>query len=269
MTIDVFSATGTKGKQLTLPETLFGQDVNYGLMHQSVVRQQSNRRQSPAHVLTRSEVSGSTKKLFEQKHTGRARRGDIRSPSMRGGSKAFGPRNEKNYVKDMPKKMRHAAIRSCLSAQAEKGIIVGLENFSDAIKTKTLVSLLGKMSVKEIRNVLIVSKGVVKPLVLSARNVPGITVVPASYLNPEAVLHARTIVFLTDAIDEADKIFGKKNVVANTGKTKEHGGLKSEEPKKSEKTKAAVAKKKKPTTKKSTSAKPKGEAGKASTKKSA
>lgn len=218
MTIDVYSSAGQKGKQLTLPESLFGQDVNYGLMHQAVVRQQSGRRQSPAHVLTRSEVNGSTKKLFTQKHTGRARRGDIRSPTLRGGSKAFGPRNEKNYSKDMPKKMRHAAIRSCLSLQAKQGTILGLESFGDAVKTKTLVTLLGKMSITNVRNVLIVSKGVVKPLVLSARNVPGVTVVPASYLNPEAVLHARTIVFLTDAIDEANAMFGKKHVEAKTGK---------------------------------------------------
>lgn len=239
MNIDVYSATGTKGKQLVLPESLFGADVNYGLMHQAVVRQQSGRRQSPAHVLTRAEVSGSSKKLFEQKHTGRARRGDVRSPSLRGGGKAFGPRNAKNYEKDMPKKMRHAALRSCLSLQAGKGIVVGLESFGSAIKTKTLVSLLGKMSIENIRNVLIVSKGVNKSLVLSARNVPGVTVVPASYLNPEAVLHARHLVFLTDAIEEADQMFGKKHVTANTGKTKEHGGLKSEAPKK----KAAPAKK--------------------------
>ncbi len=218
MTIDVFSATGQKGKQLTLPETLFGQEVNWGLMHQAVVRTHGSRRQSPAHVLTRSEVSGSTKKLFTQKHTGRARRGDIRSPTLRGGGKAFGPRNVKNFTKDMPKKMRHAALRSSLSYQAGKGTILGLEAFGDAIKTKTLVALLGKMSIKELRNVLIVSKGVQKPLVLSARNVPGVTVMPASYLNPEAVLHARSIVFLTDAIDEAEKMFGKKHVTAKTGK---------------------------------------------------
>lgn len=219
MTIDVFSSTGAKGTQLTLPASLFGQDVNYGLMHQAVVRVQGSRRQSPAHVLTRSEVSGSTKKLFSQKHTGRARRGDVRSPTLRGGGKAFGPRNVKNYEKDMPKKMRHAALRSSLSLQAQKGTILGLESFGDAVKTKALVTLLGKMPIKELRNVLIVSKGVQKSLVLSARNVPGVTVMPASYLNPEAVLHARSIVFLVDAIDEADAMFGKKHVAAKTGRS--------------------------------------------------
>lgn len=211
MTIDVFSAAGQKTTQLTLPESLFGHDVNWGLMHQAVVRQQSNRRQSPAHVLTRSEVSGSTKKLFSQKHTGRARRGDIRSPTLRGGSKAFGPRNEKNYTKDMPKKMRHAALRSSLSLQAGKGVIAGLDAYGDSMKTKTLVTLLENMPIAEMRNVLIVSNGVHRSLLLSARNVPGITVMPASYLNPEAVLHARSIIFLTDAITEAEKLFGKKS----------------------------------------------------------
>jgi len=163
----------------------------------------------------------------------------------------------KNYEKDMPKKMRQAALRSCLSLQAGKGIVTGLEAFGDAIKTKALVQLLGKMSIENVRNVLIVSKGVNKPLVLSARNVPGVTVVPASYLNPEAVLHARHLIFLTDAIEEADAIFGKKHVTANTGKTAEHGGLKSEGPKKKEKTekKATKAVKKPATTKKADSKK--------------
>lgn len=246
MTIDVFSSTGQKGKQLTLPASLFGAEVNFGLMHQAVVRSQSSRRQSPAHVLTRSEVSGSSKKLFEQKHTGRARRGDVRSPTLRGGGKAFGPRNVKNYEKDMPKKMRHAALRSSLSLQAGKGIIIGLESFGDAIKTKALATLLSTMSITNIRNVLIVSKGVLKPLVLSARNLEGVTVMPASYLNPEVVLHARHLIFLTDAIDEADQLFGKKHVTANTGKTKEHGGLKSEAPKKKASVKKPAAKKSAP-----------------------
>lgn len=246
MNIDVFSSTGQKAKQLALPESLFGQDVNFGLMHQAVVRSQSSRRQSPAHVLTRSEVSGSTKKLFEQKHTGRARRGDSRSPSLRGGGKAFGPRNVKNYEKDMPKKMRHAALRSSLSLQAGKGTVIGLESFGDAIKTKALAELLGKMSIANIRNVLIVSKGVLKPLVLSARNLAGVTVVPASYLNPEIVLHARHLVFLTDAIEEADAMFGKKHLTANTGTV----AAKKEKPESAPKKKAPA---KKPAAKKATS----------------
>ena len=249
MTIDVFSSTGQKGKQLTLPESLFGGEVNYGLMHQAVVRVQNSERQSPAHVLTRSEVSGSTKKLFTQKHTGRARRGDIRSPSLRGGGTAFGPRNVKNYVKDMPKKMRHAALRSSLSLQAGKGTIMGLEGF-DTLKTKALVQLLGKMSIDNVRNVLIVSKGVNKPLVLSARNVPGVTVVPASYLNPETVLHARSIVFLVDAIDEADALFGKKHRTANTGKVAVAKEPKADAPKKKAPAKKPAAKKAAPKAKK-------------------
>ncbi len=244
MTIEMYSITGQKGKQFTLPESLFGQPVNWGLMHQAVVRQQSGRRQSPAHVLTRSEVSGSTKKLFEQKHTGRARRGDVRSPTLRGGGKAFGPRNAKNFTKDMPKKMRHAALRSCLSVQAEKGTIMGLEGYGDSVKTKTLADLLKKMSLTDARSLLIVSKTAHKPLVLSARNIQGVTVVPAAYLNAEAVLHARTILFLSDAIEEADRLFGKKNTPTRVTKKDTAKADKAEASKKPTTAKKQVTKKK-------------------------
>ena len=108
MPAKLFSATGETKGTFDLPETLFSAPINWGLMHQLLVLQQSNRRQSPAHVKTRGEVQGSTRKVYAQKHTGQARRGPIRSPLLRGGGKTFGPRNDKNYVKNMPQQMRHA-----------------------------------------------------------------------------------------------------------------------------------------------------------------
>lgn len=209
MTIDIFSATGTKLKTLELPANLFEAPVNWGLMHQAVVRQQNNRRQSGAHVKTRAEVRGSTKKLYAQKHTGQARRGSIRSPLLRGGGKAFGPRNIENYATRMPQKMRHAALRSCLALQASKGAIIGLESYPEAIKTKTLSTLLQKLPIEHGRKVLLVSNGANQALLLSARNIPAVKTVRASYLNPEDVLNSRHIVFLVDAITEAEKMFGK------------------------------------------------------------
>lgn len=218
MTIDVFSATGSKVKTLELPASLFGGDVNWGLMHQAVVMQQANRRQSPAHVKTQSEVQGSTRKIRAQKHTGGARHGAIRNSLMRGGGKIFGPRNIMNRDQDMPKKMRHAALRSCLAAMAGKGAIVAIESFPETIKTKTLTDLLKKLPVEYGRKILIVSPSEHKALQLSARNIDAVETVRASYLNAEEVLNARHIVFLVDAIDEADKVFGKKETVANTTK---------------------------------------------------
>jgi large subunit ribosomal protein L4 len=209
--IDIYSAGGDKKKSMDLPSSLFDGDINWGLMHQAVVMQQSNRRQSPAHVRTRGEVWGSTKKLFQQKHTGRARRGDIRSPSLRGGGKTFGPRNDKNYLKDMPQKMRHAALRSCLAAQAHKGAIMGLENYPDTIKTKDAAALLKKLPIDASRRVLFVLDGKHEGLQKSLQNIGSVKCVYATYLNAEDVLKARHLVFLVDALKSAEAVFGKKD----------------------------------------------------------
>lgn len=210
MKIDVFSATGEKLTSMDLPASLFESAVNRGLMHQAVVRQQSNRRQSAAHVQTRGEVQGSTRKLYAQKHTGRARRGPVRSPLLRGGGKIFGPRNTINYEKMMPKQMRHAALRSCLTVQAQNGVIVGLESAPDTIKTKVIAELLKKLPLEQGRRVLVVTAGRERSLERSARNIPNVTTVSAAYLNPESILNARSILFLVDAIKEAEKLFGSK-----------------------------------------------------------
>lgn len=245
MKIDIFSSTGAKAKQMDLPASLFEAPVNWGLMHQAVVRQQNNRRQSAAHVKTRGEVQGSTRKLFAQKGTGQARRGPVRSPVLRGGGKAFGPRNEKNFVTDMPRKMRHAALRSCLSLQCQQGRILGLEAVPEGIKTKTMVALLKKMPIEHGRKVLIVSAGAEKSLVLSVRNIPEVTAVTASYLNPESVLNARAIIFTVEAIDVADKMFGKKQLAHKASKI-----IKTTPVVKEKKEKKAPVKTKKPAAKK-------------------
>jgi len=230
MQIDVFSPTGDKKKSLELPSSLFDAPVNWGLMHQAVVMQQNNRRQSPAHVLMRGEVWGSTKKLFQQKHTGRARRGDIRSPSLRGGGKAFGPRNDKNYTQSMPKKMRHAALRSCLALQASKGAIVAIEDYPNEIKTKIAANLLKKLPIDGERRVLFVTDAKHPALQASVRNLPRVKAVYASYLNAEDILNARGIVFLVDAIAAADAIFGKKKTTENK-KAKNVEVVENEKPK--------------------------------------
>lgn len=218
MQIDVFSPTGAKVKSMDLPASLFGSEVNYGLMHQALVMQQSNARQSPAHVKTRGEIAGSTKKMFAQKHTGRARSGPLRSPTHKGGGKAFGPRNTQNPTKDMPKKMRHAALRSALSMQAGKKAVFGVENFPDSIKTSAVSALLKKMPVEYGRKILVVTPTAHNALYLSARNISGVKTITAGYLNVEDVLNARHLIFLTDAIAQAETLFGKKEAVAKTSK---------------------------------------------------
>lgn len=243
MQIDVYSAAGSKVKTLDLPEALFGAPVNWGLMHQALVLQQANRRQgSTAHVKTRGEVSGSTRKIVAQKHTGGARHGNIRNPLMRGGGKIFGPRNNKNYTKDMPQKMRHAALRSALSVQAEKKAIMGLENYPEAIKTKTMTDLLKKMPVELGRRILVVTPGAHKGVQLSARNIERVKTVQAAYLNVEDILNARHLIFVGDAVEQANTVFGKKTE-GRKQKTEDSGEVKAKKATKKTTTKKPSAKK--------------------------
>ncbi|HCI03961.1 MAG: 50S ribosomal protein L4 [Candidatus Peribacteraceae bacterium] len=210
MTIDVYTATGTKKGTATLPKDLFEAPINEGLMHQAVVRHQGNRRTVVAHTKGRGEIQGSTRKLFAQKGTGRARRGSVRSPLLRGGNKAFGPLKNANYRKDMPKKMRWAALKSCLSMQAQNKKIIGLENYSDNVKTKDMMKLLEKLPVDIGRKILFVTPQHHQALVLSARNIPKVKAIQVSGLNVEDVLGAWHIIFVVDALKVAEELFSSK-----------------------------------------------------------
>lgn len=258
MTIDLYTSSGTKKGTLELPAGLFEANINRGLMHLALIRQQSNRRTPVAHVKHRGEVVGSTKKMFQQKHTGAARRGPKRSPLLKGGGKAFGPRSEANFTKEMPKKMRRAALFSCLSYRAKQGAIIGLEDYpQDQMKTKDFMTLINKLPVELGRKIVLVTDKAHRALELSARNVTGMKVLYVQYLNPEDILGAKNIIFLKDAVTRADEIFGKdvdrttkKFDLVQDGKdgkeTKEGKDIKEiKEPKVKKVTKKAPAKAKK------------------------
>lgn len=107
----------------------------------------------------------------------------------------------------MPKNMRRNALLSALSAQAKAGAILGLESYPDAVKTKEVAVCLSKMSLPLAHRILIVTADRHRGLALSTRNIPGVRTISAAYLNPEDVLVARHIIFLVDAIAQAEKIF--------------------------------------------------------------
>ncbi|MDD5055459.1 MAG: 50S ribosomal protein L4 [Candidatus Peribacteraceae bacterium] len=210
MKVDLFSSAGEKKGVMELPASLFEAPINKGLMHEALLRQQSNRRTPVAHVKHRGEVAGSTKKLYAQKHTGRARRGNSRSPLLRGGGKSFGPRSNANFRKEMPRKMRRAALLSCLSLRAKEGAIIGLTDYPDTVKTKTFTALLKKLPVELGRRILVVIAGTEKGLMLSARNVSRVKTLFASYLNPEDILVSKHIIFLEGALKIAEDTFGSR-----------------------------------------------------------
>jgi large subunit ribosomal protein L4 len=250
MNVDLYTATGEKKGLLELPVSLFGGTINKGLMHLALVRQQSNRRHSIAHVKHRGEIVGTTKKAYAQKGTGNARRGALRSPTVRGGGKSFGPRNESNFRKEMPRKMRRAALISCLTIRAKEGAIIGLENYPEDAKTKTFVTLLKKLPLDFGRRIVVVTAGRHTKLELAARNVPRVKTLFAQYLNPEDILLAQKIIFLSDAIKAAEDNFmkesnlaEKKSVSMKVEKGGKEGKAEKKAPAKKKVTKKASAKK--------------------------
>ena len=158
MTTSIHTIENKKVEDMTLPEALFDVSWNESLVHQAIVTQQANARNTVAHVKDRSEVRGGGKKPWRQKGTGRARHGSIRSPLWSGGGVTFGPRNEKNYEKKINKKMKQKALFSVLSRQAKEGNIFVIDMFpEDAIKTKRMAQILQSFLPEKGRTLIVLS----------------------------------------------------------------------------------------------------------------
>ncbi len=209
MKVDLFTSDGEKKGSIALPKDIFGIEINEGLMHEALLRQRSNARIDTAFTKTKTEVRGGGRKPWKQKGTGRARQGSIRSAQWRGGGVIFGPRGDRNYERQMPKKMRRKALLSALSVVAKDNRIVALESFDAQIpKTKSALNILSKMG--DVRRTLIVTSGRSEVLEKSFRNIQNVKTLFANYLNIADLLSADRIVFLSDAIVKTEEIFGKK-----------------------------------------------------------
>lgn len=209
MNIDLYSQTGEKIKVIKVSDEIFATEVNEGLMHLALIRQQSNARSNVAHTLTKAEVRGGGAKPYRQKGTGRARQGSIRNPHYSGGGVAMGPRNNRNFEKDMPKKQRRKALFSALSLKAQANKIIAIDKYDNAeIKTKNMISMLSKMP--ESRSILIVMDS--KNLVLqkSASNLSNVKTLLVNYLNIADLLKYDQIVFLEQALQKTEELFSLK-----------------------------------------------------------
>lgn len=205
--IDVYNQAGEKTGSKTLNAVIFGTEVNEGLMHAALVRQQANARYNLASAKTRAMVSGGGRKPFRQKGTGRARQGSTRSPNMVGGGVAFGPTGIENYSLQMPKKQRRKALFSALSSKLSSKSIFGLEGFSGEISTKAFAELVEKLPVE--RNVLVVIADKDAVLEKSARNIPTVKTILASYLNLADLLKYRKVCLVGDADKKIEEVFLK------------------------------------------------------------
>ena len=210
MKIDVYDANGKKKGTVELNKVLFEAKINPDLMHRAIVLRNANARRPIAHTLTRGEVSYSTRKLFRQKGTGNARRGARSTNILRGGGVTHGPRNIRNFKKRMPKKERRAALFSSLSVQAKNKNIFGLEALKGEVpKTKVFASLLEKLP--QGKKYLFVLPSREEFFEKSARNIPGVKIIMASYLNPFDVLLADKICFVDTALDRIEEVFLSSN----------------------------------------------------------
>ena len=117
MKINLYNQKGEKVGKTDLPDEIFNVEINSDLLHQVIVSQMANKRQSSAHTKDRGDVSGGGKKPWRQKGTGRARHGSRRSPIWVGGGVTFGPKSEKNYKKTIPQKMKRKALFMALSSK--------------------------------------------------------------------------------------------------------------------------------------------------------
>ena len=202
---------GEKTGQAELPEGVFGVAANIDLLRQVVISQMANRRQGNAHAKDRSEVSGGGRKPWKQKGTGRARHGSNRSPIWVGGGVSFGPRNEKNYKKEIPSKMRKKALLMALSGKAKANQIIIIENFSvqgEKPKTKQIADFVKKLPCYN-ENCLVVLAKMDKNLILSLRNIKNIETMQAKDLNALDVLSFKYILMPQESVEVVGKTFAK------------------------------------------------------------
>lgn len=202
-TIKVYNMQGEEAGDLELNSTVFEANINVPLMHQAVVLNQAAERRGTHESKTRGQVSGSTKKPWRQKGTGRARVGTKRNPVWTGGGAAFGP-HMRSYGFKMPKKMRRAALRSALSEKFAQGEIIVFDEFAmDAPKTKVMADLFNKF---EADKALVVLGDFNENVVKSIRNLAGASLVDAAGINVYNILAHKQLIMTKEAIARVEEV---------------------------------------------------------------
>ena len=196
-TIDIYNTDKKKVGTVDLDDAVFGAEVKEHLFYTAVRYQMAKRRQGTHKTKSRSEVRGGGRKPFRQKGTGRARQGTIRAVHMRGGGVVFGP-TVRDHAHKMPKKVRRAALRSALSRRVEESSFTVFDNFTlDRIKTKDFKAVLDTF---EFDGLLLIVSEKSDNVCKSARNLPGVTVLPVAGLNVYDILKHQNVAATQDAI---------------------------------------------------------------------
>lgn len=208
MQLPVHNLTGEVVDHIEVSDYVFAVPFNEAVVHQAMVSQQANARQGTSGTKTRGMVSGSTRKLFAQKHTGNARAGSMKSPLRRGGGIVFGPQ-PRDYRQALPKKMRRLALRCLLSAKARDGELIAVEELDFAEpKTREMAQILSVLGIDS--SALVVTPQPAENVVKSVRNIPGVKIIPASLLNVVALLNHKKLIMTVEAMRKADELWGEK-----------------------------------------------------------
>ena len=202
--VALFNQSGSKVGDIELNDTVFGIEPNKHVLFEAVLMQRASLRQGNHKVKNRSEVRGGGRKPWRQKGTGRARQGSIRSPQWRGGGVVFGP-VPRSYSYKLPKKVRRLAIKSALSSKVVEENILVLEALSfDAPKTKEFANVLKGLSINA--KTLVVTDGLDENVALSARNIPGVTVVQADGISVLDVIGHDKLVMTKSAVEKVEEV---------------------------------------------------------------
>ena len=209
MKIPVYNRLGEVLRQIEVSEALFGQPKNEALVHQALIAQQANARQGTSDTKTRTEVAGSTKKLYRQKHTGRARAGSAKSGVRRGGGIMFGP-HPRDYSQSLPKKMRRQAIRSVLSGKVADECLLVLDELNfETPRTRDMAALLKALGVER-PAILALAPGQ-EIAARSSRNLPLVKTIRAIQLNVADMLACEKVMMTEQALREIEALWGGTN----------------------------------------------------------
>ena len=199
--VDVLNSKAEKVSETDLIDSVFNIDVKSSVLHEVVKMQLASKRAGSASVKHRSDVRGSGAKLFRQKGTGRARRGDIKAPLLRGGGSVFGP-DPKSYAYRVPKKVRRLALKMALSSKLRANSLVVVDKIEiEKIKTKAFIEVIEALNTT---NALIVTDEKNENLERSARNVPDVKVLRIEGLNVYDILKYENLVLTESSIKEIE-----------------------------------------------------------------
>ncbi|MCD8296329.1 MAG: 50S ribosomal protein L4 [Prevotella sp.] len=209
MEVSVLNIKGEDtGRKVTLSDEIFGIEPNDHVLYLAVKQYMANQRQGTAKSKERSEVNGSTRKLIRQKGSGGARRGDKKSPLLKGGGRVFGP-VPRDYSFKLNRKVKTLARKSALSYKVKEDALIVVEDFTfDAPKTKDFINFTKNLKVDG-KKLLLALPDVNKNVYLSARNLQRTDVMLASTLNSYKVLNADVLVLTENAVSVIDGILNK------------------------------------------------------------